>query len=80
MVFDRDWWANDGVVNTISMKGPKLGSADRIVPYHGTLQRGVWNDMGIVEMYDHLEIVGFGRRTIDSWYLDLARLLASLPE
>ncbi|MBN1686471.1 MAG: alpha/beta fold hydrolase, partial [Spirochaetales bacterium] len=32
---DESWWSNDGVVNTISMKAPFLGSKDRVVDFDG---------------------------------------------
>jgi triacylglycerol lipase len=88
---DSSWWPNDGLVNTCSMDGPSLGSQDRIVPYggNGSLQRGVWNFMGVLESVDHLDIIGLdplwrehprGSGSLVEWYLSLAQLLSSLPD
>ncbi|AGE22568.1 lipase [Geobacillus sp. GHH01] len=77
---DSHWLENDGIVNTISMNGPKRGSNDRIVPYDGTLKKGVWNDMGTCNV-DHLEVIGVDPNpsfNIRAFYLRLAEQLASL--
>ncbi|HDQ15148.1 MAG TPA: lipase, partial [Sediminispirochaeta sp.] len=39
------WWENDGVVNTVSMRGPGIWSDDEIVTgsWDRDLRRGVWN-------------------------------------
>lgn len=76
---DSQWWQNDGVVNTISMDGPERGSTDLIVPYDGTPNRGEWNDLGLMDSYDHGDIIGHGSRDMQEWYIEAARLLASLP-
>jgi triacylglycerol lipase len=84
-LFDQTWWPNDGVVNTISMSGPKLGSSDHIVhtgktPANGPLEAGVWHFMGVLTGWDHLDIVGQQTRLdYRAFYLGLAELLASLP-
>jgi len=54
---DASWFRNDGVVNTCSMAGP---STEAILPFRGTPARGAWNDMGILEGWDHSEILGIG--------------------
>ena len=72
----NDAWAqNDGVVNTVSMAGPTLGSDDIVVPYDGTPESGVWNYMGLIESTDHADIIGiplwveqdapYGRSVVD---------------
>jgi triacylglycerol lipase len=83
---DSSWWQNDGIVNTVSMNGPKLGSSDRIVPFSGTPLPGVWNYMGLLKSFDHLDVIGIplhkaprGYRSLTDWYLAQAALLASLP-
>jgi triacylglycerol lipase len=78
---DSSWWQNDGIVNTKSMDGPKLGSSDGIHPFTGTPVPGRWNYMGLLESIDHLDIVGIPTADDDlkNWYLSLAALLASLP-
>ena len=50
------WWENDGIVNTRSMDGPKIGSEDRIEDFDGVPKRGVWNYMGKLFPYDHWQI------------------------
>ncbi|MBN2049394.1 MAG: triacylglycerol lipase [Spirochaetales bacterium] len=84
----RQWRMSDGVVNTPSMRGPSAGSDDRIVPFNGEAEKGVWNDMGILSSCDHLDIIGItaipfqttleGYSSVEGWYLDLARFLWSL--
>ena len=79
VVTGSSWWKNDGVVNTISMNGPKLGSTDSIVTYNGTPQIGKWNAMGSL-YYDHLAVVGIGPYNMLGWYRNLASQLGSLPQ
>ncbi len=74
------WWKNDGVVNTISMNGPKLGSTDQIVNNSATPQIGVWNHLGVRESYDHSDIIGIGLYyDVRSWYGTHAARLGGLP-
>lgn len=81
---DEKWWQNDGIVNTISMNGPKLGSTDEIVPYDGTPKIGKWNDMGIQENWDHADYIGLslsyvlGIEKIEDFYRGVADMLGSL--
>jgi triacylglycerol lipase len=79
---DSTWWQNDGIVNTISMDGPTLGSTDTIRRYSGIPEPGLWNYMGLLESVDHLDIIGIPRadQGLEDWYLSLAALLASLPD
>jgi triacylglycerol lipase len=50
------WFANDGVVNSISMKGP-AGHPWR--NYNGTSLRGTWNFVRTYKGYDHFDILGW---------------------
>jgi triacylglycerol lipase len=80
VVIDASWWENDGLVNTRSMAGPTLDSADRIVPWRGQPKPGAWNFRGVLSGWDHMDIVGIGTtREVSDWYLRLAKSLADLP-
>lgn len=78
------WLPNDGIVNTISENGPKLGrSYDNIVDFSGTNpQIGKWNAFKIMYKTDHEDIVG--RDTSDAmgdlmeFYTDYMEMLQSL--
>lgn len=79
---DSDWYENDGVVNTISMNGPKLRSSDNIVNYNpNNLAPGVWNDMGKLN-WDHIQVIGWNAdwAKVKNFYLAHAELLADLPK
>lgn len=79
-VLDKTYWENDGLVSVKAMKGPNIGSNDRIVEYNGIPQKGVWNHLGTMKQYDHLDIIGWGVRDMTNWYEDIASLLYSLPD
>lgn len=53
---DSDWFSNDGVVNTISMRAPQ-GHPAR--DYDGTAVRGAWNFLGNYKGYDHFDILNW---------------------
>ncbi len=53
---DRTWFANDGVVNTSSMRGP-AGHPQR--NYNGTALRGTWNYLRTYDGFDHFDILGW---------------------
>ncbi|MGE5417357.1 MAG: esterase/lipase family protein [Acidobacteriota bacterium] len=76
-IVNKDWWPNDGVVNTISMDGP---SADTIVNYNGYPQIGRWNYLGLKDGWDHTDIIGITLWSVTGWYYDNAQLLGSLPQ
>lgn len=57
VLIDASWWQNDGVVNTRSMAGP---STEVVQSFQDTPLRGIWNHMGILEGWDHSEILGIG--------------------
>jgi triacylglycerol lipase len=88
---DKGWRENDGIVNSISMIGPLLGSRDRIIPWDLSRQdipeRGVWNYLGKVHL-DHLqvtmkpllfEITPDGYESLEQYYLDICSFLWRLP-
>lgn len=51
-----EWYANDGVVNTSSMRGP-AGQPQR--PFDGVPARGSWNYIGYYDQYDHFDVIGW---------------------
>lgn len=78
---NKDWYENDGVVNTISQNGPKLGSSDVIVEFNEEdLNPGIWNHMGKLD-WDHGQVIGLNSdwNKVKEFYLNHAALLASLP-
>lgn len=77
---DRTWWENDGLVSMSTMKGPTIGSSDQIVEYNGHPQKGVWNHLGTMKHFDHLDIIGWGVRDMTDWYEEIAAFLYTLPE
>ncbi|WP_019423013.1 esterase/lipase family protein [Paenibacillus sp. OSY-SE] len=79
VTIDHEWWQNDGLVNTISMSGPRNGSNDQIVAYSGKPQIGKWNYLGLMESWDHADTVGLGTKDTRGWYRDIADMLGSLP-
>lgn len=77
---DRSWWKNDGVVNTVSMDGPKLGSSDTVKSYDGTPTPGVWQHLGTASNLDHMQIIGhYNVLPVYDRFRSLAALLSSLP-
>jgi triacylglycerol lipase len=53
---DEQWFANDGVVNTVSMRAP---SGHPVRDYDGTALPGVWNFLGNYRGYDHFDILNW---------------------
>jgi triacylglycerol lipase len=53
---DQRWFANDGVVNTISMDGPD-GSTVRALA--GQPVKGVWNHVETMQGMDHFDVIGW---------------------
>ena len=75
---DGTWFRNDGVVNTRSMAGP---GTETVRLFEGTPQRGEWNHMGVLEGWDHSEIIGLGPEHGDEvlpFYRKWAQFLAGL--
>ncbi|HEY0856565.1 MAG TPA: hypothetical protein VGE16_05885 [Albitalea sp.] len=65
-----NWYPNDGVVNTVSHKAPTwaMNAAGSIYPRPvvikdisrgGTPQAGAWNWKGLMDGYDHFDIIGW---------------------
>lgn len=77
-IIDKGWFPNDGVVNSISQDGPKLGSSDIIEEFNGEAKIGQWNVMPKLKNYDHMDIVGTFAKVKD-WYMGYAEQLRSLP-
>ncbi len=53
---DSEWFPNDGVVNTISMRAP---NGHPVRNYDGTAVRGSWNFLGNYRGYDHFDILNW---------------------
>ena len=53
---DSSWFPNDGVVNTVSMKGPAGHPLRR---WDGASVRGSWNFLGTYRGVDHFDILGW---------------------
>lgn len=76
---DRSWWKNDGVVNTVSMRGPTIGSSDEIVEFGGSAQPGIWNHLGTMESTDHADIIGIPNTdAVTELYLSVCSLVSGL--
>ncbi|BBM81980.1 esterase/lipase family protein [Candidatus Uabimicrobium amorphum] len=82
VVEHKEWWKNDGIVNTTSMKGP---STSKIVNYDGTPQKGVWNYVKLIDSKDHVKVVGhyqdpiIGAEWLKELYVEIADRLYKLP-
>jgi triacylglycerol lipase len=53
---DSEWFPNDGVVNTVSMRAP---NGHPVRDYDGTAVRGTWNFLGNYRTYDHFDILNW---------------------
>ncbi|WP_374580310.1 esterase/lipase family protein [Pseudoduganella sp.] len=51
-----EWYANDGVVNTNSMRAP-AGQAQH--QFNGTPVKGSWNYLGYYDHHDHFDVIGW---------------------
>lgn len=80
VVIDSSWFPNDGLVSVNSMAGPTINTHDVIIPFNGTPVRGKWNNLGVMNKVDHLNIIGWGSQDMRPWYRNLAAFLASLPQ
>jgi triacylglycerol lipase len=56
---DEDWFPNDGVVNTVSMKSP---AGHPVRQFDGTAVRGTWNFLTTYRGHDHFDMVGWPRK------------------
>lgn len=79
VITDSTWWPNDGVANTVAMAGPTLNTTDQVIAYDGTPHLGLWNSLGTIHNFGHLDIVGMGLRDVRPWFRGIAGFLASLP-
>jgi triacylglycerol lipase len=53
---DSEWFASDGVVNTISMRAP---AGHPVRDYDGTAVPGMWNFLGNYRGYDHFDVLNW---------------------
>lgn len=53
---DSDWFPNDGVVNTVSMRAP---AGHSVRDYDGVAMKGCWNYLGTWRGYDHFDILNW---------------------
>lgn len=53
---DGEWFANDGVVNTASMRAP---AGHPVRDFDGTPVKGCWNFLGNYRGYDHFDILNW---------------------
>jgi len=74
---DKRWFANDGVVNTVSMSGPE-GST--IQPWDGRPAKGVWNLLEVKQGFDHFDVIGWKVNPSETlkMYDKLMNILSSL--
>jgi len=82
---DNGWLANDGVVNTISQRGPSVYhnwyagmKISTIKNFSGTPVKGAWNYLGLNDTWDHSDIIGFTLTPVKGWYISQAKLLSGL--
>ncbi|MBM7622818.1 esterase/lipase family protein [Sporohalobacter salinus] len=84
---DKSWWSNDGVVNTISQNGPKIGADHSeiinwdYIPEPSVFEPGVWNHMPVLNSVDHCDIIGIKGDNVNEYkfYSELCNRLMSLP-
>jgi len=81
-----DWFKNDGVVNSASQDGPSIGCTIRSYAASKTIGLGIFNDMGVKQSWDHLDINGLSTdpfkylgNDFTKFYIALAQTLAALP-
>ncbi|URZ05436.1 hypothetical protein CLROS_007620 [Clostridium felsineum] len=82
MPITKDWWQNDGLVSIISAEGPHVGSSDKIVPFNGVPEKGVWNYLGVRPSTDHIQMVGLYKcdNNLKNEYASIAKMLTDLPK
>jgi len=80
------WFKNDGVVNSISQDGPSIGCSIRSYATAKSIGVGIFNDMGVKQGWDHLDINGLSTDPLKylgndftKFYIALAKTLAALP-
>ena len=74
---DSDWFPNDGVVNTVSMRAPG-GHPAR--DYDGSSVRGSWNYLGTWRGYDHFDILNWPNKgpSADPLYEKISDIIFAL--
>ncbi|MBQ5947523.1 triacylglycerol lipase [Massilia sp. ST3] len=74
---DSDWFANDGVVNTVSMRAP---SGHPVRDYDGTSVKGSWNYLGTWRGYDHFDILNWPNKgpSADALYEKISDIIFGL--
>lgn len=74
---DSDWFSNDGVVNTISMRSP---NGHPVRDYDGTPVRGAWNFLGNYKGYDHFDILNWPNQgpSADKLYEQVSDIIFAL--
>ena len=72
-----DWFSNDGVVNTVSMRAPG-GHPAR--DYDGKAMEGTWNFLGNYKGYDHFDILNWpnGGPSADKLYEQVSDIIFGL--
>ncbi|GAA0077237.1 esterase EstA [Clostridium sp. CTA-5] len=82
---DPRWYPNDGVVNTYSQDGPKLGEKpvikdfDNIKDFYNKVKKGEWNVVHRFDEMDHMDAVGtFG--DVEELYTKHAKQLSNLSK
>jgi len=80
------WFKNDGVVNSVSQAGPSIGCTIRKFSSSNSIGVGIFNDMGVKQSWDHLDINGLSTDPLKyltndftKFYIALAATLISLP-
>ncbi|QNB00665.1 triacylglycerol lipase [Massilia sp. Se16.2.3] len=74
---DSSWFANDGVVNTASMRAP---NGHPVRDYDGTAIKGSWNFLGNYPGYDHFDILNWPNKgpSADPVYERISDILFAL--
>jgi triacylglycerol lipase len=81
----QEWLANDGVINTISMKAP-AGQPSQDFSYDQPSRPGVWQYLGVKAGWDHLHVVGmdfelsprWSHFEVNAFYFNHAKFLSGL--
>ncbi|QES87917.1 esterase/lipase family protein [Rhizosphaericola mali] len=76
VIIDKKWWANDGLANTYSMRGP-IGSKTVDYTPNMSIEKGTWY-AELFNGYDHFDIVGLTIKDVTPLYLEHAKLLSQL--
>lgn len=75
---DRNWWPNDGLVNTINMDAPR--GTPTLAFDALNLQKGRWYNVGVLNGYDHIDVIGITTfRDVKPLYINHVNMLQSLP-